>query len=179
MFPFQATLNILNNLSGPNDVSFPIDAFQRDVSSRVEVQVSGEITKATLNFAGKTKRNLISLRQNDFVRLFPGAEMVDLFDDDSISSSGLDIQVLVRSDAILDITFRPSAPGDWSFGVDSGSNTYDVSITASCTHSFLPAFKYLEKNATHPNLRGIGGRPIARKSHNGSAKEIRTTSVIF
>merc|ERR1712179_382404 len=93
----KATIALYSNLTGDVFLIFPIDNFWESglEKARVEVKIAGGVSLAVL-----TSNSTI--------------ETVNLLDDESVSASSLDIEMIVRQDGLLYFSFRPDVVGDWN-----------------------------------------------------------------
>jgi len=111
--------------------------------SLTEIQITGEMQLMQLQNPSNQKK-------------------VDLMDDTSIANSGLQMEVIIRTENLLYIKFKPDEAGRWSLILQStpSSAPYSITALASCTFSFLSTFRFLDLDTNHPNLHKIPGRPV-------------------
>ena len=89
------------------------------------------------------------------------ATVVNMYDDSSISASGLNIEIIYRGPSLLDFTYKPNEEGIWNLDIDpKNGKTYSTEISGICTFNFLADFNYLDLNTTHPALQTLPGQPI-------------------
>ena len=87
--------------------------------------------------------------------------MVNMYDDSSISASGLNIEIIYRGPTLLDFTYKPNEEGIWNLDIaPKNGKTYSTEISGICTFNFLADFEYLDLNTTHPALQTLPGQPI-------------------
>ena len=46
-----------------------------------------------------------------------------------MDASGLDFEVIVKADALLDLTFRPNAVGLWTFEGTASSSPFELTVS--------------------------------------------------
>ena len=139
----KAIIAQFRDLSGYNNLFLQLDsALVDEADAWTEVQISGRMQMMHMQSP-----------QHDID--------VDLMDDSSMTNSGLQMEIKIRTEDLLFFRFRPTQVGEWLLTlIGSGSDIFSATVTASCTFSFLGTFRYLDLNTDHPNLHKLPGRPV-------------------
>ena len=84
---------------------------------------------------------------------------IDLSNINNFEGATIPIEILIKTRKLLYFHFKPDEVGKWNLKLEGIS--YSMTTLASCSFSFLPSFRALQLNSSHPSLAKQSGRPIA------------------